>query len=233
MLRSTLKNYFKNYWWKIIIIAVLLSIDMLTKFLLVNETATRTNIIDGVLVILPTENYGAGFSLLTGKVMFLIIITIVFLLCIICFDIMFKKKSVMFGISTALIVSGAIGNLIDRIFFGYVRDFIYLEFINFPVFNVADMCLTFGVILLAIYILFVMPKNEKTEKTANIDGAKVDDNLVADSQTAKDCQTTDSTKTNGNMQLCNNNQTSGDITSDNNSQIESCGASVENKSQNE
>ena len=60
-------------------------------------------------------------------------------------------------------MAGAIGNLIDRILFGYVRDFIYLKFINFPVFNIADMALTFGIILLLLYIIFYTTKKTNNE----------------------------------------------------------------------
>ena len=143
-----------------VIFAVLLT-DMLTKFLIVTEVS----IIDGVLAITPTQNFGAGFSVLSGQTWLLITITFVFLIGIVIFDILFKYKSTLFGIGTGLIVSGAIGNLIDRLAFGYVRDFIYLEFIDFPVFNVADMALTFGVILLAIYIVFFLEKSKKQHKT--------------------------------------------------------------------
>lgn len=159
MLKDTIKTYFKNYWWKWIIIAVVLLVDMLTKFLIVTEAT----LIDGVLAITPTKNFGAGFSVLTGKTWLLILITIVFLLVIFAFDLFFKRKSKLLGVATGLIIAGGIGNLIDRLAFGYVRDFIYLEFINFPVFNVADIALTFGVILFAIYILFYMDKNKKTK----------------------------------------------------------------------
>ena len=161
MLKNKFIDYFRYYWWKLVIIAVVLLADMLTKFLIVNEVS----LIDGVLSISPTKNFGAGFSILTGHKWLLIAITFVFLFAIIIFDILFKRKSVLFGISTALIIAGGIGNLIDRLAFGYVRDFIYLEFINFPVFNVADMALTFGVVLLAVYVLFFFDKKPKDKKT--------------------------------------------------------------------
>ena len=55
-------------------------------------------------------------------------------------------------------MGGIIGNLVDRIKFGYVRDFIYLKFIDFAVFNVADMCICVGTVLIAVYILFLHNK---------------------------------------------------------------------------
>lgn len=214
---DALKTYFKNYWWKLLIIAFVLFVDLLTKSLIVridadgNVVSLSTTIIKGVLVILPTLNDGAGFSVLAGKTLFLIITTIVFLIGLIVFDILFKRKSKLFGVATALIFGGAVGNLIDRIIFSKVRDFIYFELINFPVFNVADVALTLGVIFLAIYVIFFSGKNnvssqkvknqndmknnvkgnEKiaTEISTNIDGLKTDknnENIVKETDNAKD-----------------------------------------------
>ena len=160
MFKQTLKNYFKNYWWKLVIIAVVLLADMLTKFFIVNEVS----LIDGVLAITPTKNYGAGFSILTGQTRLLISFTLVFLIGIVIFDVLFKHKSTLFGIATGLIVAGSLGNLIDRLAFGYVRDFVYLQFINFPVFNVADIFVVCGATLLILYMLFE-EKFENADKT--------------------------------------------------------------------
>ena len=71
-----------------------------------------------------------------------------------------KNKTKLVGISFALILSGAIGNFIDRLLNGYVVDMFRLDFINFPIFNVADVCLTVGVALMLIHVLFF----EKEEK---------------------------------------------------------------------
>ena len=69
-----------------------------------------------------------------------------------------KDKHFLYYISAGLILGGTIGNAVDRVALGYVRDFINLEFMNFPIFNIADMALTFGVIILAIYLLFIYEK---------------------------------------------------------------------------
>ena len=96
----------------------------------------------------------------------IIVLTFIFLAVIVVYDICFKKRSAFFGISTAMIVAGAIGNLVDRLVFGKVRDFIYFSPINFPVFNVADICLTIGIIMFAIYMIFLSTKsNEKQTQT--------------------------------------------------------------------
>ena len=162
-----LKTYLKNYWWKLIIILVFLFADLLTKTLIVrfdeggNLISFETSLIGNFLVITPATNTGAGFSLFAGKQLLLIISTIIFLLVLIAFDFINKKKSLLYGFATGLILAGAVGNLIDRIAFGFVRDFVYLKFINFPVFNIADISLTVGVALLCLYVIFTTVKEKK------------------------------------------------------------------------
>ncbi len=182
-IKLQLKSYFKNYWWKYIIIACVIVLDMVLKAILVPQDQSKwqnVDIIKNVVSITPARNIGAGFSILEGKIWFLITITIIFMIILAIFDIMYQKKSKLFGISTALVMAGAVGNLVDRILFGYVRDFISLDFINFPVFNIADMALTFGIILLVIYIIFFATKKENDTKSQNItednDNAKIANN---------------------------------------------------------
>jgi|SRR3989344_3550152 len=90
------------------------------------------------------KNYGAAFGILQGYTTFLIIMSLAIIA--ICFY-YYKYKELKLGLS--FILAGAISNLIDRIFLGYVRDFIDLKF--FPVFNLADSFNVIGVILL-IYL---------------------------------------------------------------------------------
>ena len=68
------------------------------------------------------------------------------------------KMHILEIISLGLVVGGAIGNLIDRIRFGYVLDFIYVKLINFAIFNIADSALVVGAILLSVYVLFFHEK---------------------------------------------------------------------------
>lgn len=137
---------------------IFLLFDQITKIVLDGKTI---GLIQGVFSLTSSHNYGAGFSILTGKGWLLILLTIVFLFGILTFNYFQKTKNSLYKWSMALIVSGAVGNLIDRIFLGYVRDFLYFELINFPIFNVADSCLTIGVILLCVYFIFVEPKLKK------------------------------------------------------------------------
>lgn len=101
------------------------------------------------------ENTGAAFGMLKGGRWFFIILTLAVLITLIVYLFIARKKTGwLFKISTAMIIGGAIGNLIDRIDTGVVLDFFYFELINFAVFNVADSFVTVGAVLLGISILF-------------------------------------------------------------------------------
>ena len=174
------------------IIAFVLAVDLVTKALIVTENSlgTETSLIGNIVVILPTKNSGAGFSMLSGKRWFLIITTFIFLIAIAVFDLLYQKKSALFCTATGLVIGGAIGNLVDRPLFGYVRDFIYLKFINFAVFNVADMALTVGIILLLVYIIFYSSKTEQNVETQsqnkdNIQNISANNNIDTKSQQNK------------------------------------------------
>lgn len=155
---SRTKLYIKQNWLYLTLFCIFLLFDQITKIVLDGK---EIRLIEGVFILKSSHNFGAGFSILTGKGWLLILLTIVFLIGILTFNYFQKTKNSLYKWSMALIVSGAIGNLIDRIFLGYVRDFLFFELINFPIFNVADSCLTIGVFLLCVYFIFVEPKIKK------------------------------------------------------------------------
>ncbi len=113
-------------------------------------------IIPKVLNLQYCENSGAVWGIMSGRVDFLKIFTLIILIAIIYFyfKIPSGKKYNILKILAVFIVAGAIGNLIDRFLLGYVVDFIYFEIINFPLFNFADCCLTVSSILLFVLALF-------------------------------------------------------------------------------
>ena len=136
-----------------LIAAAIICIDQLSKFL-VYGTAARS-IIGNVLWFESTLNTGVAFSMFSGNsVVFFIIACIASALIgyLIYSNKLIKSKAQK--ISLALILGGTISNAIDRIVFGGVRDFIYLKFMNFAIFNVADMAITIGAILLCVFIVF-------------------------------------------------------------------------------
>lgn len=138
----------------IIISLVLVIIDQVSKLLILRGTTLNNEIevIKNFFYITYTHNTGAAFSILLGKRLFLVLITIIVLVIIFNY---IKKNRITRKIeliSFALVIGGTIGNLIDRIVHGYVIDFIDLKIFgyDFPVFNLADSFITVGVILLIL-----------------------------------------------------------------------------------
>ena len=159
-----MKKYLKLVLCFFIFVASLVA-DLITKNIFDNKHIT---LIKGVFNISSAHNTGAGFSMFSDKVVFLLIVTVIFLIAFTLFNIFDKdEKTNLWWVSIALIYSGAIGNMVDRIMLGYVRDFLYFELINFPVFNIADMCLTVGVALFAFNFLVVFPKLKKQKEENN------------------------------------------------------------------
>ena len=132
---------------------LILLIDQFTKyFIFINYKIFLNK--DFLLFRLDfVKNYGAAFNILSGSRIFLSLISIIFSSLLI-FLILSKKnlKSIDF-LSYSFILGGTLGNGIDRIFKGFVIDFINLNFINFPVFNIADISINIGFIIL-LYNIF-------------------------------------------------------------------------------
>lgn len=142
-----------------LIIALLVVIDQISKVIAYNTLAVNGNastIKNAVFSFYYVENTGISFSMLNSKMTLIIIITTIILICLLYVLIKTPKTLyyMPFSIALSVIVAGAIGNLYDRIFRGYVIDFIMLEFINFPVFNFADICVCVGLLVLVILIFF-------------------------------------------------------------------------------
>ena len=147
--------------WSFFAVIIVL-LDQITKFLVI-ENIGRTEIVNflpGILEFVYVENTGAAFNILSGRIGFLSIISVVFTVGVIWYMISKKPQNKMLRISLMLLAAGALGNAIDRIFRGYVVDFIKTVFIEFPVFNIADIAITCGAALLIIYLLFFDGKKE-------------------------------------------------------------------------
>ena len=154
------KNNLKFYIIFAVTIILGVVIDQITK---VVTTEKSIKLIGDFLQISYTQNTGVAFSFLSGKSWIFIPISLVCSVALVLLFIFKKQKSTLFTLAISLIVSGAVGNLIDRIALSYVRDFIYFNF--FPaIFNFADICVTVGTILLAIYLIFFFEKEGKNEK---------------------------------------------------------------------
>ena len=142
----------------LLLLILLIGIDQASKLWVKSDLMNQDPliIIKDVLRLQYHENNGAVWGILSGKVVYLTIFT--FLIMIFILYLYFKipddKKYNALKILTVFITAGAIGNLIDRMYLGYVVDFIYFEIINFPLFNIADSYLTVSSILLLILALF-------------------------------------------------------------------------------
>ncbi|MDV7719113.1 signal peptidase II [Pediococcus ethanolidurans] len=137
----------------LIILAVVL-LDQFVKFWIVANIDINTahQVIPGIFSLTNIRNDGAAWSILEGKTTFFYLITLVALGVLICF--LYRTRGHwLYQISLSLIIAGAFGNFIDRLRMKYVVDMFQLDFINFPIFNVADFALTIGVIVLFIAIL--------------------------------------------------------------------------------
>ncbi|RDU23050.1 signal peptidase II [Anaerosacchariphilus polymeriproducens] len=147
----------------ILISFVLITIDQYTKRLAILYLKENPIIlIKNIFQLTYLENRGAAFGIMQGKKMFFVIITIV-ILSFIFFIYLRVPKSRHYNLLRfvmILFVSGAIGNMIDRVSYNYVVDFFYFELINFPIFNVADCYVTIAAGLLIFLFLFVYKEEE-------------------------------------------------------------------------
>ncbi len=142
----------------IIIPILLVAIDQTSKYLAVNylKSIGSIELIEGVFNLTYAINTGAAFSILSGKQVFLILVTtaVTGFLMYYLFKAIKENKSRILKLSLSLIIGGALGNLIDRIRLNYVIDYFDFTLINYPIFNVADVFVVCGTILLAYGILF-------------------------------------------------------------------------------
>lgn len=157
-------------------ILLLVAADRLSKVLLAGFLADR-----GLIVLIPNllglqllegGNTGAAFGMFTGKTGLLIFLTAAVLI-VLLYALLFKRfKSPVLKWAVVLIVSGGIGNLYDRVAYGYVTDFFKFLLMEFPIFNVADCFITVGVVIAVVYLLltfkddtiFLQPEPDSTKQ---------------------------------------------------------------------
>ncbi|ADK14139.1 MULTISPECIES: signal peptidase II [Clostridium] len=150
---------------EIFIILLGILIDRVTKIWAIEvlSKVSQVIVIKDLFSLLYLQNKGAAFGILQGKLYFLTIITIIVVGGMIFYIIKYKPSEKLIRISFSLIISGALGNLMDRMVYKYVVDFIsvhYKDIYYFPVFNIADVMVVVGTALLAFYLL----KEEKYGK---------------------------------------------------------------------
>jgi len=136
-----------------VIVSSVVFLDQLSKFIAVRflQLNTPVSLIKNFLYMTLVYNRGAAFGMLKNQLFLFILISLLVILFIFL-HLKNKKHPFIFKISLSLILAGSLGNLIDRLRFGYVIDFLDLRF--WPVFNLADSALTIGALLLSWEVLF-------------------------------------------------------------------------------
>jgi len=140
----------------IILITSLFIIDQISKIIVVNtiNLGNKITIIKNFFNITYTKNYGAAFGIFEGKI-FLIIIISILLFAYLIYELKKNKDKKVLVISISLIVGGLLGNLTDRIFLGYVRDFLDFNILgyNYPIFNLSDTFIVIGAVIFTIELI--------------------------------------------------------------------------------
>jgi len=150
----------------VFLIFLLFGIDQYTKHLAVIHLKEGKDIvlIKNILSFSYLENSGAAWGVLSGKITLFAVFTCILIMLIVL--VMFRLghmagiKYHILQLDMAVLLAGAAGNLTDRLRNGYVVDFIKTDFINFPVFNIADCYVTLSMIVLIIFLLFFMKEDE-------------------------------------------------------------------------
>ncbi len=149
-----------------VMIFLIIAFDQITKyFASVNlKNADAVGFIPGLVQFRYAENTGMAFSMLSGARWVFILVTVIACVLVLYYLFSDRCKSLWLYWSLGVIVSGGIGNLIDRIKFGYVVDFIEPTFVDFAVFNIADCAVTCGAVSLISYLVYDMIKDSKQSK---------------------------------------------------------------------
>ena len=145
-----------------ILIVVMIVLDQVTKYLVRANIPLGGSVefLPGIMDFTYVKNTGMAFSMLSKHTWLLAVLSVV-VIAFLVFMLVKKEITHPFGmLSVSLVIGGAIGNLIDRVFFGFVTDMFRTLFMNFAVFNVADIFVVVGAIALCVYCLFFYDKYE-------------------------------------------------------------------------
>ncbi|KRK49338.1 lipoprotein signal peptidase [Secundilactobacillus kimchicus JCM 15530] len=139
--------------WFLALAVILVGLDQWVKAWIASHVLYGTTqvVLPGILSLTHIHNDGAAWSMLAGQQWLFTVVSVIALAVLIWF--FFKTRCQWaYSLGLTLMIAGTLGNFIDRLHQGFVVDMFQLDFINFPIFNVADMCLTVGVIWLLIVI---------------------------------------------------------------------------------
>ena len=158
----------KKKWWiylvELAVVAIILVADLLSKqaaWEYLNSYGVKT-LVPHLFNLVMVPNTGAGFGILQGKTVALTVITLIVIAAIVVYLFFALKESEWLRISLVFITAGGIGNIVDRIKFGYVRDFLQFAFwTDFPSFNVADSFVTVGAFMLVVVLIIMLVQEGK------------------------------------------------------------------------
>lgn len=185
LIKAEVKEKLKKRWWWYILevglFSIILITDLVSKYVLSNKIklGSEKTFIPKVLSLTYLKNTGGAFSALENHTVFLTVITALLLIGIGVFLIIDLKQGLEVRIPLIFIVAGGFGNLVDRMKFGWVRDFFKFEFINWGVFNIADVFVSNGAIILIIVLIIQLVKEIKKDK-GNKESLELASNSEAD-----------------------------------------------------
>lgn len=139
-----------NKYFVFIIASAVLLIDQVSKYLVMSKLyfAQSIPVISNILSLTKIFNTGAAFSILENNTAFLAVFSILASLVIVIYILKKTHLHILYIFSWGLILGGTLGNLTDRVLYGFVIDFIKLDFINFPVFNISDIAINIGAFII-------------------------------------------------------------------------------------
>lgn len=160
--------------WYLLAIAACAAADQAVKLYVVSHLALyeRAPLLPGIVELLYIQNTGGGFSILTGYTWLLTLLTVFLLagVAVLMVKKVFPHPAAMW--SMAAVLGGGLGNLIDRVRLGYVVDMFNFQFMDYPVFNVADILVVCGTLCFAAYYLLLYGREpQRNEKETSDHGA--------------------------------------------------------------
>ncbi len=162
-LKAALPFFLEMLFFAFIITLDLTLKDYLYK-LVVEQNGGNMTVIEGFFDLTYSENTGMGFGMGSDSTLGITIMTFIIVVVVICYLLVFRKDKPYIRIPLIMVAAGGIGNLVDRLAFGYVRDFFEFTFMNFAIFNVADSFITIGALALIIGLIVTMATTTADEK---------------------------------------------------------------------
>lgn len=145
-----------------LVTVLLIAADQISKLFTLRllKPVGNVTLIKNILDLTYVENRGAAFGMMQNARWIFIVVTLAAIAAMIYYKIKHKPHGMVINSALSLLLSGAVGNMIDRVFRGFVVDMIEVTFISYPVFNIADCFVVVGAILLCVYIMFIYKEKD-------------------------------------------------------------------------